>query len=808
MTIEEDMEISSPPPLSLSLSGDDDNDEHNRSNSILISSNDDDDDGGGSNVPINKDNSNGHDNSVTSFIINGDKDNNNNNKVAADYQTMDEEKEKDYYSQIMDENIILNQNEHLNEYNSNGHNNSNNLMMNGSEFVDSIQEQEEQIMEHDEGEVNLQDTQLIDIVAAVDNVENNNNIHDEKQIVDEAVLELLGEDTCSNENNLSMEDISLHDSGDHDNMKVMDDDKHEKISPTIAFVPTDDDTTTNNNVQYDDTSNNNNKEQQKEEQSSKEQSSTSLETTTITTTPTLEEQIAILTKERDAAEQVSKELLERLSNNNNAANKEVSDEQSILSELQISLQTQMTRRAECEHQMKTMEKKLASYEGKMKEYSDMEDKIELLETNLTQMMASKTNLEQEVSSLRSWREEYEHNTAILSNRLNEAKKKEATKATTAERLEADNIELKDEITSLQSQLRDTTKAKEKLETSMEKLKKKCVDRIQMSEAALVEERNLNEERKKKMKIFVESKAEELRDAKNTNDEIKLDLNKTSEALNHVRTKLHHMTEMYESTSNKNRELIREITRIKKNTEQLHNLGSNLELELHKSAQETEEHKQKRNTAKHELMTMLRKLEAEQAISEKLRESIKFTFTPKALSQQQLLRESLEDLETELLKLSRRLGKPLPPKIGTHEVENESDVMTDDTDVNDDVKGKRNGKVNSRSEWDTARLLSGLEHETQLVSRSIMSFSSAVERLHLLLDDSGEKTCVSTLSEIFGAIAAGSSNTSNVSKIGKMTSLNGDLTNAVAHQYSDEDDTFTGSPVKRRNDQYGLVQQRE
>ena len=80
---------------------------------------------------------------------------------------------------------------------------------------------------------------------------------------------------------------------------------------------------------------------------------------------------------------------------------------------------------------------------------------------------------------------------------------------------------------------------------MEKLKKKCIDRIQLTETALVEERNLNEQRKKKMKLFVEAKAEELRSAKNTNDELRSDLNKTSEALNHVRTKLHHMTEMYD-----------------------------------------------------------------------------------------------------------------------------------------------------------------------------------------------------------------------------------------------------------------------
>eukprot|EP00553_Chaetoceros_curvisetus_P014700 CAMPEP_0204645840 /NCGR_PEP_ID=MMETSP0718-20130828/3602_1 /ASSEMBLY_ACC=CAM_ASM_000674 /TAXON_ID=230516 /ORGANISM="Chaetoceros curvisetus" /LENGTH=49 /DNA_ID= /DNA_START= /DNA_END= /DNA_ORIENTATION= len=47
-------------------------------------------------------------------------------------------------------------------------------------------------------------------------------------------------------------------------------------------------------------------------------------------------------------------------------------------------------------------------------------------------------------------------------------------------------------------------------------------------------------------------------------------------------------------------------------QQMLTLGDNFELELHKSAQETEEHKNKRLTAEYELMTILRKLEAEQA----------------------------------------------------------------------------------------------------------------------------------------------------------------------------------------------------
>jgi len=523
-----------------------------------------------------------------------------------------------------------------------------------------------------------------------------------------------------------------------------------------------------------------------------------------TYTASLLQQIEILKQERDATREVNQQLLEKVTSNKN------DDEVSILVELQSALQSQMTHRGELEYKLKAAYTKMDEYETKFSEYSDLENKLEAVQTNLTQMMASKMSLEQEVETLRSGREEYEQNTVVLSNRLNEAKKKEATKSSTANRFEADNRSLKNEVSSLQAQLESTTKAKGKLETSMEKLKKKCIDRIQLTEAALVEERHLNEERKKKMKMFVETKAEELRHSKNTNDELRSELTKTSDALNHVRTKLQHMTELYESSSTKNRELVREMNRIKKNTEQLHDFGSTLEFELHRSAQENEEYKQKRNTAKHELMTMLRKLQAEQAVSEKLRDSIKFTFTPKALSQQQLLNESLEDFELELLKLSRRLGKMLPPKTGGGADENNEELNEEEngqsSNGDDRVsKSKKNGKANSRSEWDTSRLLSNLEHETQFVSKRIMAFNSAVERLHVLLDDSGEKNCVSTLNELFGSMAA-SGNSQRVSIISKEDGSDGThLNSSMNGNYHDEDEgeSFTGTPVES-NRRYGRV----
>lgn len=323
---------------------------------------------------------------------------------------------------------------------------------------------------------------------------------------------------------------------------------------------------------------------------------------------------------------------------------------------------------------------------------------------------------------------------------------------------------------------------------------------------MIEERTLNEERKKKMKIFVETKAEELRTARSGNDELRAELKETSGALSSVRGRLEHMTRQYENSSTKNRELAREMNRMKKNSEQLHQLGGSLEMELQKSTQETEEHKNKRLTAKHELMTILRKLEAEQTVSGRLRDSVKFTFTPKALSQQQLLDESLQDFESELLKLSRRLGKPLPPTTHSDLRAIEDDNRSDgNSDGEHDENGKK--KVNSRSEWDTARLLSSLENETQRVSKGIMAFSNAVERLHALLDTSGEKTCVSTLNEIFGALAAAKAEPN-------LTIASTLPTTAIGNYEEEEDGSFAGAPVKKgritnrgsTDERYGLVNQ--
>jgi chromosome segregation ATPase len=263
---------------------------------------------------------------------------------------------------------------------------------------------------------------------------------------------------------------------------------------------------------------------------------------------------------------------------------------------------------------------------------------------------------------------------------------------------------------------------------------------------LADERRLNDERKKKMKVFVESKSEELRQARAQADDYNLELSQTNRSMREHQARWKQLHAQWVQSQTRNRELQRELNKLQKDQETANRMGDKMEMQMAKSAQETTLHKTKRLTAKHELMTVLRTLDAERELSGKLRDSIKFSFTPKALSQQQLMKESLKDLERELVQLSRRLGRPLPPSP-------ETAYSLDEEEEEGGEDGEAPGKK-SRSEIDTEHLLSNLEEETQRVSQCIMTLGTSIERLHMVLSDSGERNCVGVLHDILSA-ASGS-----------------------------------------------------
>jgi hypothetical protein len=215
--------------------------------------------------------------------------------------------------------------------------------------------------------------------------------------------------------------------------------------------------------------------------------------------------------------------------------------------------------------------------------------------------------------------------------------------------------------------------------------------------------------------------------------------------------------------------------MKKDSEKMTKVGGTLEAKLSRSAQESEDHKNKRIQAKHELMSVLGQLETEKEINNRLREAIKMTFTPKALSQQQTIRETMEDFEAALIKLSNRLGKPLAPPptrdfLVDSTISSLHDVDGDDVDAI--VDGQLFGSSNL-SDVNTKRVLEKLGEETQRVSRAIVELSSSVERMHALVDGSGPRSCVDAFQSILlssGAISGGP-NSSNRNSSDERVAIN-------------------------------------
>ncbi len=422
--------------------------------------------------------------------------------------------------------------------------------------------------------------------------------------------------------------------------------------------------------------------------------------------------------------------------------------EALLVEVQTRLEAEMNRRAESDSERRKLRETLKSYEDRLKVYETMEDDLEKANANLVTVVTEKSKIEMEVQKLRDMVEDSQQKEAVLSNRLNEAKKKEANKSTAAGRLEEENEKLQFGLQTTKDELETVSKAKAKLESNMEKLKVKAVERVKQAETALSEERELNEERKKKMKTFVETKAEELREAKECASNMQKELEETRKSLRSSRDREEVSLKELEAARLKYRELQRDMERHVRNSEQLHKAGTSLEHELEKYASETEEHKKKRMSAKHEIMQMVRTLEAERAVSAKLRESVRFTFTPKALSQQELLTECLRDFESELERLAAKTGRALHPSIDSSETARDESTGggTEASEINGSLQKSKKTRA-SKSDLDTERLISNLEQETQHVSKGIMALAGDIERMRSLLNDDNAFGCLAYFSTI-------------------------------------------------------------
>ena len=407
-------------------------------------------------------------------------------------------------------------------------------------------------------------------------------------------------------------------------------------------------------------------------------------------------------------------------------NIELNNYKKTVEEMEDKFQKQLIIQAETVHELQKIQTKYAS-----------------LEQQYGTAMSEKTRFESEISKLRSSQQDLETKEIVHKNRINESKKKESLVSRENVRLESLNNSLEEQNTKLETDLNKALSEKEKLETTLAKVKKKCLERIKSLEQSLQEERNLNEERKKKMKVFVENKANELRIAKQHKDEHFHELNECRQKLKSTRNQLQEQIELVLQKDKRISDVHGQLSRFKRDNERYLKLGDTLNQELVQSKEESERHQKKRSLAKNELMSILKKLELEQSVSGKLRDGLKFTFTPKALSQQQLLQEGIESMEIQIGALAKKIGKPVPPT--------PADVIAylhPSTDNNSTHNGTSSsntsftsGSLKSKLETDANRLLSNLESETQRVSQGIMALQSSLEQLNFLISSDRGPSCL-------------------------------------------------------------------
>jgi len=216
-----------------------------------------------------------------------------------------------------------------------------------------------------------------------------------------------------------------------------------------------------------------------------------------------------------------------------------------------------------------------------------------------------------------------------------------------------------------------------------------------------------------------------------------------------------------------KELQEENLKLRTNSEKLSKMGGDLE-------KETEDLKKKRLTAKHETMTLLRSLEVERAISSKLQHELKFTLLPKALSQQELLSESLNVLEGDLELLTRTKFANQISQQYTNGGDSYDDTdgkfeHSEDIEHSDDDNAIRNETPSTapKQQAEYLRLLNNLEDESKKVSLGILALTSNVDRLHeLTVNDmnsasTGDRSCFSSL----GDFLMGVSNNSTPAVVG-------------------------------------------
>lgn len=435
----------------------------------------------------------------------------------------------------------------------------------------------------------------------------------------------------------------------------------------------------------------------------------------------------------------------------------------VLKEIQSKLQQEQNQRAEAENESKRAKKQLEGFKTSLQEREEQWNlQSQAWTTQLTGLEKENEALIAKAKQELEDRKEHERRERVLQNKLNTLKKQQASKTDVEDVYEDDLRLLKDDVSAKTKLVEELQASEASLKEQLEREKTVSNSLIEQLENAVREEKQLNEDRKKKMKAFIESKAEELREAKADSENYSAELNRNNQSQVDLNNRWKTLHAQWVQSQTRNRELQRDLNKMKKDAENMHKVGDTLNSKLSRSANDIEQHKNKRLAAKQELMSVLGKLEAEREITNKLRDSVRFTFTSKAQSQHQLLQEALTEFNKQLEALARRLGRPIPLTSGGPQslsslvmsAVDESEVSEGDDAVASGTNGGQEdgqggaSKEQKRIMAETTRLLAKLEAETQHISQGIMTLSNAIEQMNILINGGGEKTCFTSLGDIF------------------------------------------------------------
>lgn len=448
----------------------------------------------------------------------------------------------------------------------------------------------------------------------------------------------------------------------------------------------------------------------------------------------LRERIEELERDLRSSQALILQLNERHAKNENDA--QVQD--SLLVDLQTNLQKQMNERAESEDKARRAMGAAKAMKEKFDKLSvESREKIKQLEEEVATAISTQASLESEMNRAKHAEDESTKKEASMALRLNEIIKTQAEGKNAAKYYEDQVEKLSVDLQTTKDLLASTSAERDRMKAEASQWKNYAESRSKQLEKAVTREKKLNEDRKRKMKEFVEAKTEEVRAAKADSISLQTEMDQTNMTLKDLNQRYKQLHTQWVESQTRNRELQRDITKMKKDSEKMSKVGGTLEAKLSRSAQESEDHKNKRLAAKNELMAVLRQLEAERNVNQKTREKLKDSLTPKILNQQQAIQGLIDSIEDIMQKVSIKLGRQIPPPTRN---EASMDAMADEgnASINPDSAA-------AVSEANMQRSMKKIENEMKRVSQYIQAATNTTGRLKALVEAPSTRGCVDAFS---------------------------------------------------------------